>query len=57
MKPNDLLDRIDVWHQRHGLLVFPVGVYLRYREDRGNEYARRFIPPWWLRSVPSRLLS
>ena len=39
MKPNELLDRIDVWHQRRGLLAFPVGVYLRYREDRGNEYA------------------
>ena len=34
-----VLDRIDVLQQRHTLAAFPVGVWLRYREDRAFEYA------------------
>ncbi len=39
MRPDELLDRVDIWQQRHVVLGFPVGVYVRYREDRGYEYA------------------
>ena len=34
-----VLDRIDVLQQSHTLTAFPVGVWLRYREDRSFEYA------------------
>lgn len=39
MNPDEILDRIDRWQQGHAVLALPVGVYLRYREDRGYEYA------------------
>jgi len=34
-----LQDRIDRLQQRFAVTAFPVGVWLRYREDRGHEYA------------------
>ena len=32
-------DRLDQWQQGVPVVAFPVGVWLRYREDRGYEYA------------------
>lgn len=36
---DSLKDRLDLWQQRVPFFAVPVGVWLRYREDRAYEYA------------------
>ena len=34
-----LVDRVDAWQQKRPVLAVPVGVVVKYREDRGQQYA------------------